>query len=47
MHMITDLQTQIKVFIQTRNGDLQNISMKSIAEIIHANLSRYPQETGS
>jgi len=45
--MITDLHTQIKVYIQTRNGDLQNISTKSIAEIIHNNINTYPEETGN
>lgn len=44
--MITDLHTQIKVFIQTRNGDLNNISMKDVAEIIHTNVGQQPEQIG-
>lgn len=44
--MITDIQTQVKVFIQTRNGDLNNISMKDVAEIIHSNVETYQDFIG-
>jgi hypothetical protein len=44
--MMTDIITQIRVFIQTRNGDLDNISMKDVAEIIHSNVGTYEHFIG-
>lgn len=42
MHMITYLQAQIRIYIQTRNGDENNISMRNVAEILHENIERFP-----